>query len=166
MPLRINRPVIGQIVLFRAYNTMTIFCGFDHSRNKSVLLWSESQGKRWITKKWFLSRYSILVYEDNKIERDEMKKVFRGLLVSSDVDLEPFLSERDFHGRHFEESILRDKMMKDVFRRTLEDARTRYDAGEIIIPTETFPCISGVYCCILLVLVSVAVFMLDFLDLF
>jgi len=116
----------GQIVIFKAYKTMTIFCGVDNSRIKDVLLWSENSGFRWITGKWFGGRYATLVYEDKTKKRDEDKKPFKG---SAYLEL----------GSGLTFSKVQSDTAKVLYRRAVNDARTRYERGEIVILNPSVP---------------------------
>lgn len=143
--LRARQLNIGQIVIFKAYETMTVFCGVDNSRIKNILLWSENSGVRWITEKWFNSRYSILVYEDAAIKKDQDKKVFKGLVFSM---LQDNLREREtnlengetmqYVAESIEETVLESEMTKSLFRRAIIDARNQYESGMIKIPQYSF----------------------------
>ncbi len=150
---------IGQVVIFKAYKTMTIFCGVDNNRGKNILLWSENSGARWITETWFNSRYSFLVYNDQSIEDDRDKKVFKGLVCTRrDSGAETLSKERAAPVRYIDEITLKDRAFKEILLSAVRDAETRYDSGEIKIPVYHMDdCVCYLLLCFALLIIIIAV---------
>jgi hypothetical protein len=135
----------GQVIIFKAYKTMTIFCGVDNSRIKNVLLWSENSGFRWITGKWFGSRYATLVYEDENIRRDEDKKDFKG---SAYLEL----------GSRLTFSEVKSDTAKALYRRAVKDARMKFESGEIKILVSSLPMWVFGFILVIIVVILLATF--------